>query len=33
LELEGAKDLTDWFGQGHGELELIAMVESQNVCE
>jgi 5S rRNA maturation endonuclease (ribonuclease M5) len=33
LELEGAKDLTDWFGQGHGELELIALVEGERVSE
>jgi putative DNA primase/helicase len=32
LELEGrAKDVTDWFGQGHSELELIAHVEGQEV--
>jgi len=27
LELEGAKDVTDWFDKGHGELELIELVE------
>jgi DNA primase len=32
LELEGeAKDVTDWFSQGHSELELIAQVEGQEV--
>jgi DNA primase len=27
LELEGAKDTTEWFERGHGELELIELVE------
>lgn len=27
LELEGAQDVTDWFARGHGELELIELVE------
>jgi DNA primase len=27
LELEGAKDATEWFERGHGELELIELVE------
>jgi hypothetical protein len=27
LELEGAKDISDWFDRGHSELELIAQVE------
>jgi hypothetical protein len=27
LELEGAKDVTEWFDKGHGDLELIALVE------
>jgi 5S rRNA maturation endonuclease (ribonuclease M5) len=27
LELEGAKDVTEWFDKGHGELELIGLVE------
>jgi putative DNA primase/helicase len=27
LELEGAKDVTEWFEKGHGELELIELVE------
>lgn len=32
LELEGgAKDVTDWFGQGHSELELIAQLDGEEV--
>ena len=31
LELGGAKDITDWFHENHGELELIALVESAEV--
>jgi putative DNA primase/helicase len=31
LELEGGKDVTDWFDRGHSELELIARVEGQEV--
>jgi len=27
LELEGAKDVSEWFDKGHGELELIELVE------
>jgi len=27
LEVEGAKDVTDWFDKGHSELELIELVE------
>ena len=27
LELKGAKDVTEWFEKGHGELELIELVE------
>ena len=27
LELDGAKDVSEWFEKGHGELELIALVE------
>ena len=27
LELEGGKDVTDWFAHGHSELELIAQLE------
>jgi len=29
LELEGAKDVTEWFDKGHGELELIELVEKR----
>lgn len=32
LELEGvAKDVTDWFNQGHSELELIAQLDGEEV--
>jgi 5S rRNA maturation endonuclease (ribonuclease M5) len=31
LELDRAKDVTDWFQHGHSELELIALVESVEV--
>jgi hypothetical protein len=31
LELEGGKDVTDWFEHGHSELELISRVEGQEV--
>jgi putative DNA primase/helicase len=31
LEMEGAKDITDWFNAGHSEVELIAAVEGQEV--
>lgn len=27
LELEGAKDVTEWFARDHGELELIELIE------
>jgi hypothetical protein len=27
LELEGAKDVSEWFEKGHGELELIELIE------
>ena len=27
VELEGAKDVTEWFEQGHAEVELLAQVE------
>jgi len=33
LQLEGAKDVTEWFGQGHRELELIAQLESEAVSQ
>jgi DNA primase len=28
LELEGAKDVTEWFENGHSEVELIAQIEA-----
>lgn len=32
LELEGgSKDVTEWFGQGHSELELIALLDGEEV--
>jgi putative DNA primase/helicase len=32
LELEGgAKDVTEWFSQGHSELELIALLDGEEV--
>ena len=31
LELEGAKDVTEWFQQGHSECELIAQLEDSEV--
>jgi DNA primase len=32
LELEGgSKDVTDWFDQGHSELELIALLDGEEV--
>jgi DNA primase len=33
LELEGAKDVTDWFTRGHSEIELVAQVEGQAVSQ
>jgi DNA primase len=33
LELTGARDVTEWFGRGHSELELIAHVEGQEVSQ
>ncbi|MCX6620620.1 MAG: hypothetical protein NTY38_06010 [Acidobacteria bacterium] len=30
LELEGAKDVTEWFDKGHSEAELISMLEGCN---
>jgi putative DNA primase/helicase len=33
LELEDAKDATEWFERGHSELELIAQIEGQEVAE
>jgi putative DNA primase/helicase len=32
LELEGVKDVTEWFEAGHGEVELIAQVEDREVA-
>jgi 5S rRNA maturation endonuclease (ribonuclease M5) len=32
LELDGAMDVTEWFEQGHSELELIAHVEGLEVA-
>jgi putative DNA primase/helicase len=31
LELEGAKDVSEWFDRGHSEAELIAQVEGEAV--
>ena len=31
LELNGAKDVSDWFDQGHSETELISQIEGQEV--
>jgi 5S rRNA maturation endonuclease (ribonuclease M5) len=31
LELEGAKDITEWFERGHSECELIEQIESGEV--
>jgi hypothetical protein len=32
LELEGgAKDVTEWFDQGHSELELMAQLDGEEV--
>ena len=33
LELEGAKDVTQWFEQGHSETYLIAQVEGASVSQ
>jgi 5S rRNA maturation endonuclease (ribonuclease M5) len=33
VELEGAKDVSDWFGAGHDELELIREVEGEEVSQ
>jgi 5S rRNA maturation endonuclease (ribonuclease M5) len=30
LELEGAKDVSEWFEKGHAEVELIALLEGAN---
>jgi hypothetical protein len=31
LELEGGKDVTEWFADGHSELELIAQLDGEEV--
>ena len=31
LELEGAKDVSAWFEQGHSEVELIAQLDGEQV--
>lgn len=33
LELEGAKDITEWFASGHSELELIAQLDGERVSK
>jgi putative DNA primase/helicase len=33
LALEGAKDVSDWFERGHSEIELVALVESQETVK
>jgi putative DNA primase/helicase len=33
LELEGAKDITEWFQRGHSECELIAQLEDSEVSQ
>jgi DNA primase len=33
LELQGGKDITDWFARGHSETELIGLVEGQEVSK
>jgi hypothetical protein len=33
LELEGAKDVTEWFARGHSELELIAELDGKEVAQ
>lgn len=32
LELEDSKDISEWFGRGHSEVELIAQLENEGVC-
>jgi hypothetical protein len=32
IELDGAKDIAEWFGRGHSEVELIAMLDSEAVA-
>ena len=31
LEVEGAKDISEWFSRGHSELELIALLDAAEV--
>jgi DNA primase len=33
LELEGGKDVTEWFDRGHSEVELIAQLDSAEVSQ
>jgi 5S rRNA maturation endonuclease (ribonuclease M5) len=33
LELEGAKDITEWFERGHSECELIAQIEAGEISK
>ena len=33
LEVDGAKDITEWFQQGHSECELIAQLEDSEVSQ
>ena len=33
LELEDAKDITEWFARGHSELELIAQLDGEQVWQ
>jgi DNA primase len=33
LELDGAKDATEWFARGHSELELIAQLDGTEVAQ
>jgi hypothetical protein len=31
LELEAAKDVSEWISRGHSELELISLVDGEKV--
>ncbi|HEV8145248.1 MAG TPA: hypothetical protein VGP79_02650 [Bryobacteraceae bacterium] len=33
LELQGCKDVTEWFGQGNSEVEFVTRIESQEVSK
>jgi putative DNA primase/helicase len=33
FEVEGAKDITEWFAGGHSEVELIAQIDSEAVSQ